>query len=66
MRIITDGKKYAVARKRWVFTEVLSPNRYWWKINTMEAKDFGCWTDLETAKNRLNAYKKRKWWTYGS
>lgn len=63
MRIITDGKKYAVARYRWIFTEVMSPMGVWWNIRSSESSYFRCWSSLERAKELLEL-KKFKWKTY--
>lgn len=63
MRIITDGERYAVARGRWLFTQVLSFNGLWWSIYSQSAKAW-CWNDINTIKLRLKKYKKIKWKDY--
>lgn len=64
MRIITDGKRYAVAKGRWIFTKVMSKNGFWWKPRDKRADEFDCWTDLDNAKCRMENKKKIKWWDY--
>lgn len=64
MRIITDGEKFAVARFRWIFTQILSANNLWLNIKyDTFTTEFNCWTTLEEAKNKIKKYKV-KYWTY--
>lgn len=59
MRLITDGELYAVARRRWIFTQLLCAEGLWW------GKEDGifcdCWTTRENAEIRMK-FASRKFW----
>lgn len=64
MRIITDGKRFAVARGRWFWTEFQDrTDEVWWC--TARGRDLFCWfATKEEAQKRLeeSQTKPLKYW----
>lgn len=59
MRLITDGERYAVARGRWIFTQLFSAGGFWW--SKYSHIYFDCWTTRENAEIRMK-FASRKFW----
>lgn len=60
MRIVTDGKKYAV-KKGWIDTRFLSlksDDDYWWSYPTYVEKY--CWGTLEEAQSAMERAKSKE------
>jgi len=67
MRIITDGKRFAVAKYQGKFTRLLDitkPGEWWSYRNPIT--DFICWTDLYTAECKIKSLQKKTlvFWDY--
>ena len=57
MRIITDGKRFAVARRRWLFTQFLSAAGFWWGFTELQNDEFDFWYNT---KEEAYAHMQRK------
>lgn len=63
MRLVTDGKKFAVVRRRWIFTQFLDLNDgswtpIWWKFHVIFYSIF--WSTKEYAQERMEMIKRFK------